>query len=287
MTPFDARLALDIAGLRSNLEAMLLEPPAAMVAAGGTGELYSITPAEHAEIVRVSVEVCGGRVPVIAGVGFNSALGSELARTAAGAGAAGILVFPPYYPNADEAGLFDYYASIASATDLPLLIYSRDWFHPGPAFVERLAALPTLIGWKEGQGDVRRLQILMSSLGDRLVWIGGAGDDMVPAYYAAGVRAFTSSVANVSPRLARALHDLASTGDRRLEEIMAETVVPLYALRARRRGYEVSVMKALMDEVGLAGGPVRPPLPKLTSEDLATVARLARAYGSWLTLVRH
>ncbi len=260
---------------------MLLDPPAALVAAGGTGELYSITPAEHAEIVRVAVEACGGRVPVIAGVGFNAALAADQAATAARAGAAGILAFPPYYPNADESGLFTYYASIASATDLPLLVYSRDWFHPGPAFVERLASLPSLIGWKEGQGDVRRLQILMSSLGDRLLWIGGAGDDMVPAYYAAGVRSFTSSVANVAPRLARALHDLASRGDSRLQEVMAETVVPLYALRARRRGYEVSIMKALMDNVGLAGGPVRPPLPPVTAEDLAVVARLAPAYRNW------
>ena len=60
---------------------------------------------------------------------------------------------------------------------------------------------------------MRRLQILMSRIGDRLCWIGGAGDDMVPAYYAAGIRAFTSSIANVSPRVARQLHDLASSGD--------------------------------------------------------------------------
>jgi 5-dehydro-4-deoxyglucarate dehydratase len=281
VTPFDTRLALDAAALRANLEAMLLDPPAAIVAAGGTGELYSITPAEHAEIVRVAVEACRGRVPVIAGVGFNTALATDLAATAARLGAAGILAFPPYYPNADDAGLFDYYGAIASATELPMLIYSRDWFHPGPAFVERLVSLPSLIAWKDGQGDVRRLQILMSAIGDRLTWIGGAGDDMVPAYYAACVRSYTSSVANVAPRLARRLHELASTGDRDLETVMAEMIVPLYALRARRRGYEVSVMKALMDEVGLAGGPVRPPLPRLTAEDVAAVRRLAPAFRNW------
>ncbi|PYR91412.1 MAG: 5-dehydro-4-deoxyglucarate dehydratase [Acidobacteria bacterium] len=281
VTPFDARLALDRAALRTNLEAMLLDPPAAIVAAGGTGELYSITPAEHAEIVRVAVEACRGRVPVIAGVGFNTALATELAATAAHLGADGILAFPPYYPNADDAGLFDYYAAIASGTELAMLIYSRDWFHPGPAFVERLVSLPSLVAWKDGQGDVRRLQILMSSLGDRLTWVGGAGDDMVPAYYAAGVRSYTSSVANVAPRLARRVHELASSGDRDLHAVMAEMIVPLYALRARRRGYEVSVMKAMMDEVGLVGGPIRPPLPRLTAEDLAAVRRLAPVFRNW------
>jgi 5-dehydro-4-deoxyglucarate dehydratase len=281
VTPFDTRLALDLAALRANLEAMLLDPPAAIVAAGGTGELYSITPAEHAEIVRVAVEACRGRVPVIAGVGFNTAIATDLAATAARLGADGVLVFPPYYPNADEPGLFDYYAAVASATDLAMLIYSRDWFHPGPAFVERLVSLRSLVAWKDGQGDVRRLQILMSSIGDRLTWIGGAGDDMVAAYYAAGVRSYTSSVANVAPRLARRLHELASSRDRDLDAVMTQMIVPLYALRARRRGYEVSVMKALMDEVGLAGGPVRPPLPRLTAEDLDAVRRLAPAFRNW------
>jgi 5-dehydro-4-deoxyglucarate dehydratase len=281
VTPFDGRLSLDVAALRVNLDAMLLDPPAAIVAAGGTGELYSITPAEHAEIVRVAVEASRGRVPVIAGVGFNAALATDLTSAAARLGADGILVFPPYYPNADEAGLFDYYAAVAAATDLPLLIYSRDWFHPGPAFVERLASLPSLVGWKDGQGDIRRLQILMSAVGDRLTWIGGAGDDMVPAYYATGARSYTSSVANVAPRLARRLHELASSSDADLHRVMAGTIVPLYALRARRRGYEVSVMKALMDEVGLRGGPVRPPLPRLTAEDGAALRRLAPAFRNW------
>jgi len=121
----------------------------------------------------------------------------------------------------------------------------------------------------------------MSSLGDRLTWIGGAGDDMVPAYYAAGVRSYTSSVANVAPRLARRLHELASGGDADLHQVMTEMVVPLYALRARRRGYEVSVMKGLMDELGLRGGPVRPPLPRLTADDLEGIRRLAPAFKNW------
>src|SRR3982751_687250 len=108
VTPFDRRLSLDVAALRANLAAMLLDPPAAIVAAGGTGELYSITPAEHAEIVRVAVEAGSGRVPVIAGVGFNAALAIDLAAAAARLGADAILVFPPYYPNADEPGLFEY-----------------------------------------------------------------------------------------------------------------------------------------------------------------------------------
>jgi 5-dehydro-4-deoxyglucarate dehydratase len=274
VTPFNADLSLDLAGLKKNVHALLEHPPAAIVAAGGTGELYSLTPAEHLEVVTAVVGECRGRVPIIAGVGFNAAIGAGLAREAERAGAHGILVFPPYYPQSDDEGVVEYYRAIGAATGLGLLIYSRDWFHPGAVLVQRLCDIRTLVAWKEGQGDIRRLQILMSRIGNRLCWIGGAGDDMVPAYYAAGVRAFTSSVANVSPRVARQLHDLASSGDAGIERLMSNLIVPLYALRGRRRGYEVTVMKEMMTLMGLAGGAVRPPLPQLTREDLDTLEAL-------------
>jgi 5-dehydro-4-deoxyglucarate dehydratase len=282
VTPFGTDLRLNPVGLRANVRTLVAYSPAAIVAAGGSGELYALTPSEHLAVVQAVVEEADGRVPVIAGVGFNSAIGSDLARQAAQAGADGILVFPPYYPNADDHGLVAYYRAIAAATSLGALIYSRDWFHPGPALVERLSAIDTLVGWKDGQGDVRRLLILMHAIGDRLQWIGGAGDDMVPAYYAAGIRAYTSSVSNVAPQLAIALHDLAARGDAAaLRPIMQDLIVPLYALRARRRGHEVSVMKALMDLLGQAGGPVRPPLVDLSPDELVHLRRLVPGFQRW------
>ncbi len=268
VTPFTPDLSLDLAGLRGNLRFILQHPVCAIVAAGGTGEIYSLTPDEYVDVVRTTIDEVGGRVPVIAGAGFNPAIGAALAKQAERAGASGILAFPPYYPHADEDGVFAYYKAIADATPLGLFIYSRDWFHPRPALVERLAGLPTLIAWKDGQADVRRLQAIMARLGDRLHWIGGAGDDMVPAYYTLGIRTYTSSISNVAPRMSVDLHEAASAGDAvRLQRLMQD-VVPLYAFRSRRRGYEVSVMKELMLLLGLAGGPVRPPLENLRPEEI-------------------
>jgi 5-dehydro-4-deoxyglucarate dehydratase len=64
------------------------------------------------------------------------------------------------------------------------------------------------------------------------------------------------------------LHELADAGDHEaLTELLNECVIPLYALRARRKGYEVSAMKAMMDMVGQNGGPVRPPLVNVTPEE--------------------
>ena len=276
VTPFASDLSLDLDGLRRNLRVMREHRFAAIVAAGGTGELYSLTPQEHLAVVKATVEEVGGRMPVIAGAGYNTALGTELAKQGASAGASGILAFPPYYPGADEDGLYEYYRTIGAATSLGMLIYSRDWFHPGESFVERLATIPTLIAWKDGQGDIRRLQIIRARVGDRLHWIGGAGDDMVPAYYAMGIRSYTSSISNLSPAMALQLHEAASAGDLAvLQRLMTEFVIPLYALRARRRGYEVTVVKEMMTVLGLSGGSVRPPLPAMRAEELAALPPFA------------
>src|SRR5262245_44726043 len=132
VTPFASDLSLDLAGLRRNLEALGRHDVCAVVAAGGTGELYSLPAEEHRTVVRATVEELGGRVAVIAGVGFNLMLATAMARAAATERADAILALPPYYPNADDEALLEYYAAIGAATPLPLLVYSRDWVNPGP-----------------------------------------------------------------------------------------------------------------------------------------------------------
>jgi 5-dehydro-4-deoxyglucarate dehydratase len=265
ITPFKSDLSLDVEGLQENLAKLLAHPICAVVAAGGTGEMYSLTPAEHLEVIRITIAATRGRVPVIAGVGFNQKLAIETARAAADAGANGILAFPPYYPNADDEGMLAYYRAIGDATRLGLFIYSRDWANFTPAMVERLTSIPNLIAWKDGAGDIRRYQAIINRVGDRLHWIGGAGDDLAPAYYSIGIRTYTSSIATVAPRLSLRLHELAARGCHdELTSLMKTSVIALYAIRARRKGYEVSTMKALMDMAGLHGGPVRPPLVDVT-----------------------
>jgi dihydrodipicolinate synthase/N-acetylneuraminate lyase len=84
------------------------------------GRPHSLTPAEHVEVVKTTVEEVQHRVPVIAGTGFNASIAIELAQHSARAGADAILALPPYYPNADESGLEEYYAAIGNATPLGL-----------------------------------------------------------------------------------------------------------------------------------------------------------------------
>ena len=283
-TPFKKDLSLDLEGLRHNVRSLLKHAVCAIVAPAGTGEIHSLSPSEHLAVVKAVVAEVNGQVPVLAGTGFNPPIAAELAKSAAAAGASGILAFPPYYPSMEDEGLVAYYAGIGAATPLGLLIYSRDWFAPSPALVEKLAhAIPNLIAWKDGQADIRRYQMIRDRVGARLHWIGGAGDDMVPAYYSMGIRTYTSSIANVAPKLSLRLHELASAGhSTELSQLMDDLVIPLYTLRAKRKGYEVSAMKAMMDRIGLVGGPVRPPLVDLRPEELKALEATLEKWRPWL-----
>jgi 5-dehydro-4-deoxyglucarate dehydratase len=286
VTPFKSDFSLDVEGLRRNIQLLMQHPIAAIVAAGGTGELYSLTPAEHVSVVQAIVEEVQGRIPVIAGTGFNLPIAVQLAQQAERMKVDAILALPPYYPNADDEAVLEYYAAIGAATPLPLLVYSRDWVNPSPAWVEKLAAkVPTLAAWKDGQGDIRRYQQIIHRVGDRLHWIGGAGDDCVPGYYSIGIRCYTSSIATIAPRLSLQLHEAAAAGNRvELNEIMQRYVIPLYAFRMRRKGYEVTVMKEMMNQAGLAAGPVRPPLPSLRPEEIKEVVAMVKDWESVLSL---
>jgi len=107
-TPFKKDLSLDLDGLRKNLRSLLKHPICAIVAPAGTGEIHSLSPAEHLAVVKTTVEEVNGKVPVLTGTGFNPPIAAELARQAAVAGVNGILAFPPYYPSQDDEGIIAY-----------------------------------------------------------------------------------------------------------------------------------------------------------------------------------
>ena len=281
VTPFRQDLSLDLDALARNVDEMASHPFCALVAAGGTGEVYSLTPAEIEDVVRVTVQAAAGRMPIVAGTGFNGPLGADIARRVEKAGADCVLVLPPYYTNAPFDGQIAYYQEIGAATGLPLMVYSRDWAVFTPAMVSRLADhIPTLTFWKDGQGDARKYQRIMHSVGDRLAWLGGLGDDCVPAYFAIGVQAYTSSISNIAPHVSIELAEAGMARDfARLDVLMAKYVHPLYAFRERVKGYEVSAMKAAMEILGMTAGPVRPPLSNCTEKDIADLRELMAVYA--------
>jgi 5-dehydro-4-deoxyglucarate dehydratase len=284
VTPFQKDLSLDLAGLERNCDWMAGFAFCSQVIAGGTGEVYSMTPEESFECVRVSVKAINGRMPVVAGVAYNTTMACHMAREMEKAGAEALLVMPPYYINAPEEGLLRYFEAIGNSCGLPLSFYTRDWAAFSPSQVQRLLdRVPSLKMWKDGQGDMRKYQRIICEVGDRIAWVGGIGDDCAPGYFAVGCQAYTSSISNIAPKLSLRIAELGLKGDYAgLAELMKKYVHPLYALRDRCKGYEVSMMKSAMEILGHPAGPVRPPLVDIKESEMPELRKLMEIYADWI-----
>lgn len=278
ITPFDESGQVDLDAVRLNASFVASSRCGALVAPSGTGEIFALTPEESTAIVRATVEVAGD-TPVIAPAGFGPVLGARMAAEAEAAGAAAIMVVAPYYAKPSAGGLVEYYKQIASGTSLPILPYARDAALFTPAILEKLCnELPQIIAFKDGRADVRlftQLRDHVNHVGgkDRLIWLGGSGDDLVGPYFAAGAVGYTSSLACFWPEASMEIYDLAAAG--KFAELRAyhdRVVRPIYQMRQLKPGYEVSVMKAAMEILGYVAGPSRAPLANLTIEERRQLA---------------
>jgi 5-dehydro-4-deoxyglucarate dehydratase len=287
ITPYGPDGSVDLTAVRANASWLPEGGVCAVVAPSGTGELFGLSPDECTAVTEATVDAIGGRVPVIASVGFGPRVAEDMARRAEEVGADGILVLPPYYGQPDPRGLIQYYGAVGAATSLGIMPYARDAAAFTPELVENLAReVPTTIAFKDGRGDVRLFQRIREQVNervgsDRLVWLAGVGDDLVAPYFAVGATGFTSSVACFWPELSRELYDAARSGDyEHLRRLQAEKIRPIYDLRQRRRGFEVSMMKAAMEILGHRAGPVRPPLGSLDERDRADLAAVLERIGA-------
>ena len=277
-TPSDE---LDEAAFAAHIADLAVFRPAALVPAGGAGEVFSLSLNEHARIVTIAV-TSAGDIPVIAGAGQGLANARDMAVAAERAGAAGILLFPPYLITPEQAGLEAYVARVAAAVSIPVIVYSRDNGIIEPDTALRLAdTCPNLIAVKDGTGDFEALTSLRQRAGDRLALINGVPTAEIVArqYFAAGVMSYTSAVFTFLPAVAcrfyAALHDDEGA---LVNRFLDDFYVPLAALRRRRRGYAVSIVKAGLSIMGKPAGAVRPPLVDLTeAETRQLVALIARA----------
>jgi 5-dehydro-4-deoxyglucarate dehydratase len=278
VTPFDAHHAFDEERYRSNLDWLCGYEVAGLFSCGGTGEFFSLTPGEVARIVAIAVAETAGRVPVLAGIGYGTAMACDLARSVETAGADGILLLPPYLVNAEQDGLAAHVEAVCRATGLGVIVYNRDNAILTEQTIERLCArCPNLVGFKDGVGDLELMQRISLRMGDRLTYVGGlpTAETFAMPYLEMGVTTYSSAVFNFVPEFSTRFYAAVRQRDHATVEAgLREFILPLLAIRNRRKGYAVSIIKAGMKVVGRDSGPVRAPLTDLTPDEVAELAVL-------------
>jgi 4-hydroxy-tetrahydrodipicolinate synthase len=236
-----------------------------LVINGTTGESATKSDAEDVALVKTVLEAVGDRATVIAGVGTNDTAHSvSSAKSAAAAGAHGVMAVAPYYNRPPQEGLVQHFWAIADATDLPLLTYDipkRTGVAIETETFVRIAEHPRIVANKDAKGDLEATQWAMQRSG--LAWY--CGDDILNfpmmALGAAGMISVVGHV--VGDRLAEMAAQLASGNVEQARSINA-SLLPVY--EGIFRGPGVILTKAALAMQGLPSGPVRLPLVDATDE---------------------
>jgi len=280
VTPMRADGAVDHEALAKAVDRVIEAGSAAIVSVGTTGESATLDVDEHTDVIRRTIDVAAGRVPIIAGTGANSTTEAiHLTAAAKAAGADAALLVTPYYNKPPQEGLYRHFKAVAEAVDIPQILYNvpgRTAVDMLPSTVERLADVPGIVGIKEAKGDLDRVRELVAlGLPDFALY---SGDDATARdSILLGFHGDISVTANVAPEGMARMCAAALAGD-------AETAAAIDSdLAALHRALFVEPnpipVKWALAELGLIDEGIRLPLVPLDPAFHAEVRAAIKAAG--------
>jgi 4-hydroxy-tetrahydrodipicolinate synthase len=216
VTPMFEDGSLDKDSLRKLLDWHVAEGTDGIVIVGTTGESATVSPEEHCELIRLTVEHIAGRVPVIAGSGGNStAEAIALTRHAKDVGADATLQVVPYYNRPTQEGMYRHFKAIAEAVDIPVILYNvpgRTVADMANETVVRLSSVDNIVGIKDATGNIGRGTELLRMV-DKSFGVYSGDDASAVALMLCGGAGNISVTANVAPRLMKEMCDAALSGE--------------------------------------------------------------------------
>ena len=279
VTPFCTDGSVDLEAFRKLVRRQIGEGADALLVLGTTGESATLTDDERRMLVRETVQLSGGRIPVIAGTGSNDTARTEaFTEFACGAGCDAVLIAAPYYNRPTPDGLIRHFTEAADAAVCPVILYnipSRTGVDLTVPLVKKLAQHPRIAGIKEASGSIDRAADLCAAFqGEDFAVYAGNDGEIVPVCSVGGAGA-VSVIANLLPRetgeMCRAMQDY------RLAEAAAIHTRLLPLMRALFAETNPGPVKAAMAMLGLSENVLRLPLIPVRSE---TETRLREALTS-------
>jgi len=182
VTPFRKDGSIDEPALRSLVAWQVESGIDFLVPCGTTGETPTLSRDEWLRVIDVTIEVAGGRVPIVAGATSNSTRDAvEKAETvAAHRGVDAILTASPYYNKPTQEGQYLHFKAIAEAVEKPLILYNvpgRTGANLEPATLARLAQIPNVIAVKEASGNIGQIADVCNAVPESFLVF--SGDDAV------------------------------------------------------------------------------------------------------------
>ena len=270
ITPFAKDGSIDWDGVATLATHLADHGHDAIAVNGTTGEAPTTKSSEKLEIIKVVKSTVGSRVKVLSGAGDNeTSYTVEQAKRSADAGADGLLIVTPYYNKPPQAGIEAHFKAVASATDLPIMMYDI----PGRTGVEiesdtivRLFEIPNIVALKDAKGNLAATSDVIARCGIPVY----SGDDILNLpFLSIGAVGFVSVCGHTVGSELREMLDAWFTGDiaRALE--IHQKLIPVFKGTFKTQG--AILTKAAMNLMGLPGGTTRLPLVDATPAQIATL----------------
>jgi len=215
-TPMNKDGSLDFESLEKLIEFHVDNLTDVIISVGTTGESATLDFNEHSKVIKTTIDLVNGRIPVIAGTGANSTSEAiELTESAKKNGADGCLLVTPYYNKPTQEGLFQHYKKIADQVSIPQILYNvpgRTSVDMEPKTVYRLSTHNNIVGIKEASGNKQRSKELLSLCSNNMQIF--TGDDKTSiGDLLDGFSGNISVTANVVPKQMHMMCKYAMEGD--------------------------------------------------------------------------
>ena len=233
VTPMRPDGSIDEDSLQGLIDFHVDQNTDALVSVGTTGESATLNEDEHCHVIRRTVEMAAGRIPVIAGTGANSTREAiDLTRCAQQAGADACLLVTPYYNKPPQEGLYLHHRAVAEAVSIPQILYNVPGRTIANISVETLARLArdfaNVVGTKDATADLTRPSLQRLASGDKFIQLSGE-DGTALAFNAHGGTGCISVTANVAPRLCAEFQEATLAGDYAKALNIQDRLMPLHA----------------------------------------------------------
>jgi len=266
-TPFDKRGKLDVKGLQKLTKYAVNGGCHGIMTSGGTGEFPHLSREEKKMITQAVAEVAKGKSKILAGTAACSTMEAiELCRDAKAGGADAVILVPPYYFKLPDESIYEHFKVVAQNAALPVVVYNNPLYtgnNISPELIARISKINGIIGLKQSNPDLGQLVEVLRTARKGFAMLTGIDSQFYPAL-CVGADGIFSTAACVAPRMMVDIYDAFLQGDHKKALATHMKLQILNRFLEYDPGY-VAPCKEALKMMGLPGGPVRAPLPSLTS----------------------
>lgn len=262
VTPFDAEGRLDLDAAQALARWLVEGGNQGLVLAGTTGESPTLTHAEEAELFTAVREAVP--VPLLAGTGSNSTREAVAATEAAsGLGVDGLLQVAPYYNRPSQAGLRAHFAAVASATDLPIMLYDIPVRTGRKIETQTILSLardhPNIVALKDAAGDPGETARLIADAPSGFEVYSG-DDKLTLPLLAVGAVGVVGVATHWCAAEMVEMIEAFGKGDVERARALNARMLPSFDFESSPEAPNPVPSKAMLGALGLAVGTCRPPM---------------------------